>query len=169
MFGCWILNQYRINSGTIDIRTSSQVKPTLCLCVSGDNAHWKQRPNSAEDQSPRPPIPPPHLARSNLHQGIQPPFRRVQVSWDVLAAHKLTEQASVLGKAEDVAEAEGRGAGLGLLSLTGVLQHGLRGADVWHHRLVHKRAEPFTCRRQFLFLEICRKFSDLHLFYFYYK
>lgn len=78
---------------------------------------------------------------SHLHDGIEAPLRRVQVSRDVLLAHKGVEPLAVVGQLQDILVTERAGAVL--VTCARVQQLGWGGADVWHHGLFHKGAKTF--------------------------
>jgi len=80
-----------------------------------------------------------------LHDGIEPPLRRVQVSRDVLLADQGVELVAVAGQLQDVLVAERAGAVL--VARAWVQQLGRGGADVRHHCLFHKGTETFSKKR----------------------
>lgn len=78
---------------------------------------------------------------SHLHNGIEAPLRRVQVSRDVLLTHQGVELLAVAGQPQDVLVA--KWAGAVLVACARVQQLGRGGADVWHDCLLHKGAKAF--------------------------
>lgn len=80
-----------------------------------------------------------YLADRHLHDGVEAALRRVQVSRDLLLAHQAVELFALVGELQDVLVAEGAGAVL--VAGAGVDQPGGGGADVRHHRLLHKGAK----------------------------
>lgn len=80
-----------------------------------------------------------YLADRHLHDGVETALRRIQVSGDLLLAHQTVELVSLVGELQDVLVAEGAGAVL--VARAGVNEPGGGGADVRHHRLLHKRAK----------------------------
>lgn len=76
-----------------------------------------------------------------MHDGIEAPLRRVQVSRDVLLAHQGVEFLAVAGQFQDVLVAERAGAVL--VACAWVQQLGRGGADVRHDCLLHKGAKAF--------------------------
>ncbi len=82
---------------------------------------------------------PSYLTDRHLHDGVEAPLWRVQVSWDLLLTDQPIELVSLVCQLQDVLIAEG--AGTILVPCAGVDEPGRRGADVRHDRLLHKWAE----------------------------
>lgn len=84
-------------------------------------------------------VAPSYLADRHLHNGIEAPLWRVQVSWDLLLTDQLIELLSVVCQIQDVLIAEGACAVL--VPCAGVDEPGRCGADVRHYCLLHKGAK----------------------------
>lgn len=76
-----------------------------------------------------------------MHDGIEAPLRRVQVSRDLLLAHQGVEPLAVAGQLQDVLVAERAGAVL--VARAWIQQLGRGGANVWHDSLFHKGTKTF--------------------------